>query len=132
MGFLDKLPMLLQIAVVAGVFAGAFVIGALFAAWRRNGSRNNSGPRDGYVTKADLLQSEIDALEERRLERHGFYTKLSEVQAELKLDIHERDDNLAEFAKSVTQQMTELNKRLGAIDVSVATLVEQARGRRRD
>lgn len=118
--FFDKLPAILQAAAIAG----AFVLGGIIAAILRlrNNNNNNAKHKPDYVTKVELLQAAIDATEQRSQERQGIYDKLAAIQLELKLDIAQQENHLAEFAKSV-------DARLRAIETSLAKLAGAAEAR---
>lgn len=147
MGFLDKLPMLLQVAVVAGAFVGAMVLGGVIAALAK--MRNNGpGGRNGYVTRTDLmtaiadrvtrseiadhvttaqlLQAAIDAAAERALERQGVYARIESASAALKLDVGAVNNNVSEFARSIDMRLAriedELDNRLRLLEIEQAKL----------
>lgn len=111
--FFDKLPVAIQVAILAG----AFVFGAIFSALAM---RMKNG-KDSYVTKYEMLVALNEAAANHRKERQDFHTRIDRMQAEFKLDLGEADNHLSEFAKSVDDKLHSiergLNRLLGAEEV---------------
>lgn len=91
------------------------MFGGILAAISLRGKKTGNGNgqtviKDGYITKADLLQFSISSAEIRQEERRAMYARMDAIVAEFKLSMREYDGNMAEFVKSANDRLRALER----------------------